>query len=489
MSYFLGVDLGGTVIKAGIYNPAGEEVAVCEHTANLLSEAEGFAERNMDEMWKAVCIVTGGAVKKAGIDKADIKGVSFSSHGKGLYAIDKAGNPVRNGIISSDTRSVDIVLKWLADGTADKAYPYGMQQIWTGHPVSLLSWLKQHERANYDKIAAILMVHDYVRFRMTGEIGAEITNISGSNMYNIQTGQYDPKLMSLFGVEECESKTAPIVGSSEECGKITAKAAEELGLAAGTPVFGGFFDVVSAAIASGVVDDTAISAAAGTWSIATAVSKSIPKKDHHYVWGRYCIPGLFFVHEGSPTSASNLSWWRDNVISHLSLDECNKYVDEVQKAFKKTSLFFLPYLFGSNYQIGMNANLYGLQAHHTIKDVVYAIYEGIVFSHTLNQDKILQITPNAKTIRMNGGPTNSEPWMRIYASTANMPIEISTVKQTGCKAAAICAAVGAGYYSDYYDAIKQTLQPMKIIEPDLKLNAYLRERYAEFLEINEKLAK
>ena len=57
MSYFLGVDLGGTVIKAGIYNLAGEEVAVCEHTANLLSEAEGFAERNMDEMWKAVCIV------------------------------------------------------------------------------------------------------------------------------------------------------------------------------------------------------------------------------------------------------------------------------------------------------------------------------------------------------------------------------------------------------------------------------------------------
>ena len=64
MSYFLGVDLGGTVIKAGIYNLAGEEIAVCEHTANLLSEAEGFAERNMDEMWKAVCIVTCGAVKK-----------------------------------------------------------------------------------------------------------------------------------------------------------------------------------------------------------------------------------------------------------------------------------------------------------------------------------------------------------------------------------------------------------------------------------------
>ena len=58
MSYFLGVDLGGTVIKAGIYNLAGEEVAVCEHTANLLSEAEGFAD--LAAQFRAV-----GAIEKA----------------------------------------------------------------------------------------------------------------------------------------------------------------------------------------------------------------------------------------------------------------------------------------------------------------------------------------------------------------------------------------------------------------------------------------
>ena len=488
MSYFLGIDLGGTVIKAGIYNGKGEEAAVCESSTALLSPEEGFAERNMDELWDSVCTVTRGAREKAGLAPEDIKGVSFSSHGKGLYAVDKNGRPVRNGIISSDTRSVDLVLKWLKDGTTDKSYPSAMQQTWTSHPVAILRWLKEHERENYDKIGAILMIHDYVRFRMTGELNAEVTNISGSNMYNLQTGTYDPELMKLYGIEECVDKVVPIVDSADQTGVITKEAAEKLGLAAGTPVFGGFFDVVAAPISSGVIDDSAISAAAGTWTIATAVHKSIPQHQHHYVWGRFCIPGLYFVHEGSPTSASNLAWWMDNLLTQVSLDDCNAYVNEVMEQRKATSLFYLPYLFGSNYQVGMNAQIYGLQAHHSIKDVLYAIYEGIVFSHTLNQDKVLAITPNAKTIRMTGGPTKSVPWMKMFASCADLPVEISSVKQTGCKAAAICAAVGAGYYKDYIDAIKQTLQPMQVIEPDPKLHQYLRERYQEFLDINKKLA-
>ena len=484
MAYFLGIDLGGTVIKAGLYNESGDEVGVFESAAENVSPQEGFAERDMNLLWNSVCVVCRGVVHQSGILASDIKGVSFSSHGKGLYLVDKDGNPVRNGINSSDTRSLDIVKKWIEDGTADKAYPYGMQQIWTGHPVAILSWLKQHERASYDKGAHVLMVHDYIRFRMTGEIGAEVTNISGSNMYNQNTGAYDRRLLEMFGVEEYEDRLSKVVQSAEQCGTVTAKAAQELGLAEGTPVFGGFFDVVSAAIASGVIDGTALSAAAGTWTIATAIHDSIPKEDHHYIWGNYCIPGKFFVHEGSPTSASNLAWWRANLLRGVSYEEANAWVDEIQSARKKTTLFYMPYLYGSNYKVGLNASLYGLQGAHTLKDVVNAIYEGIVFSHLINQDKVLKITPSIRTIRMNGGPTRSEPWMKMFASASGLPVEISTVKQTGCKAAAICAAVGAGFFKDFLEANQAVLKPMSVIEPDKEQHDYLRERYEQFLEIN-----
>ena len=487
MVYFLGIDLGGTVNKAGIYDTKGNEISICEHKAKLIASHEGFAERDMLDLYNSVCMVIKGAIAKANIKSDDILGVSFSSHGKGLYTIDKDGKPVINGILSSDTRSLDIVKHWIESGTADKAYPMGMQQIWTGHPVSILRWLYENDKEAYDKIDTIFMVHDYIRYMLTSVRAVEITNISGSNLYNINTSKFDTKLAHIFGVDDCVEKMPDIIGSTDLCGYITKKAAIDTNLKEGTKVFGGFFDVVAASIATGVIDDTALSATAGTWSIATTVHKNIKKAQHNYIWGNYCIKDLYFVHEGSPTSASNLEWWRNGILKDIDLDTCNAYVAEHIEKMENTSLFYYPYLFGSNFKLGQNASLYGLQAHHTQKDIIYALYEGIVFSHLINQDKITKISDNIKTIKMAGGPTKSIPWMQMFASASDLEVEISPVSQIGCKAAAICAAVGSGFFKDFKEALSQTHQKGTIIEPNCKLHKYLRERYEKFLEINKSL--
>ncbi|MGF1723500.1 FGGY-family carbohydrate kinase [Photobacterium nomapromontoriensis] len=491
MAYFLGIDFGGTVTKAGLYNTDGHELAVEEYATELLSDHAGFAERDMEQLWQAVCHVTQSVIAKACVASNEIAGIGFSSHGKGLYAIDKHGNPVRNGIVSSDTRALNQVLSWKEAGIDEKAYRKGRQQLWTGHPVSLLAWLKQNEPGNYDKIDTILMVHDYIRFRMTGERSAEITNISGSNIYNLEFGNYDTSLLADFGIEECQNKLAPIIQSAQVGGFVTAQAASQLGVAMDTPVVGGMFDVVATAVSSGLHDATVISAAAGTWSIATALSTQIAENEHPYIWGNYCIPGQYFVHEGSPTSASNLAWWHSHLIRHLSLEQCNAFVENTQKTLQTgtpSSLFYLPYLYGSNYQLGMPAGLLGLEGHHTDSDVVNAIYEGIVFSHLINQDKVLAVTPNAQVIRMNGGPTQSKPWMTMFASASGLPIEISQDKQTGCKAAAICAAVGTGYFADFNEAMQHTYQAGTCIDPVSSQHEYLREKYQRYLALNDMLS-
>lgn len=306
---FIGVDIGGTVTKAGIYTECGQEIHVASQYAQVLSEQPGFTERNMHELWDTVCSVIKKALFESQVPALSIGGIGFSSHGKGLYAIDKKGEPVRNGIISSDTRALAFVKKWYREGVDKLAYPKGLQQLWTGHPVSLLAWLKAHEPANYDRIDAVLMVHDYIRFRLTGEATAEITNISGSNFYNQLSSRYDRDMMALFGIEEVADKTAPVVNSTDCVGHITLQASLDCGLCPGTPVFGGFFDVVASAVSSGIDRADTLSAVAGTWSIATSVVDSIIASDYPYIWGKYCIPGKYFVHEGSPTSASNLSWF------------------------------------------------------------------------------------------------------------------------------------------------------------------------------------
>ena len=88
---FIGVDIGGTVTKAGIYNELGQEIHVASQYAQVLSEQPGFTERNMHELWDTVCSVIKKALYESQVPPLSIGGIGFSSHGKGLYAIDKKG--------------------------------------------------------------------------------------------------------------------------------------------------------------------------------------------------------------------------------------------------------------------------------------------------------------------------------------------------------------------------------------------------------------
>ncbi|CAI1956427.1 FGGY-family carbohydrate kinase [Serratia fonticola] len=487
MGYFLGIDIGGTLIKAGLYRANGEEIAVAECDGETVSPKPGFSEREMEPLWRDLCQTIRQVLSLADITGDRVRGVSFSSHGKGLYAIDKKGQPVRNGIVSSDTRAGAMVVELQQQGIEAVTYPRSLQPIWNSHPAVLLRWLKQHEPAQYEAIDRVLMAHDYLRFRLTGEATAEITNISGSNLFNQQTADYDPVLMAAFGIEEVADKTAPLLGSAELAGQVTATAAAQCGLPTGTAVYGGLFDVVGAALCSGVVDDRTLSAVAGTWSIATCVTENLIPSSHPFAWGRYCMEGRYFVHEGSPTSASNLAWFLrqfcDN--DHQRYAQFNRWVQERSK--QPSDITFLPYLFGSNLGSNLPGGLIGLGGHHDMADIVHAIYQGIVFSHLVHQDRLVALNPRVERIRMTGGPTQSDVWMQMFANAGNLPLEVVNIQQSGCRAAAICAAVGAGEYGSFTEAV-QVIQPeVHTYYPDAAANRRLRDRFAGYLNIAQVL--
>lgn len=487
--YYLGIDLGGTVTKAGIYTPEGRELVVIEQALPLLSPQRGFCERDMSGLWEATCQVIRQALAEGKVDAGQIKGVSFSAHGKGLYPVDKQGRAVRHGIVSSDSRAQSLVSRWLDEGRDQQAYSYSLQQLWPSHPVALLGWLKDHEPENYANTGYVLMVHDYIRYCLTGVFTCEETNISGSNLFNQQQGAIDPQLLSIFGIEEVADKTADIIGSADCAGYVTVAAAQLSGLKAGTPVFGGMFDVVGAALASGIQDASKLSAVAGTWSIATRVFDRIMPAEYPYVWGKYSIPGTYFVHEGSPTSASNLAWFVQQFLPNLpnSYDTLNQWA--LQGYQKSEDILFFPWLYGSNFNSNLNGGFLGLCGHHSVEDMVYAIYQGIVFSHLLHQDRILALHEGTQRIRFTGGPTHSRVWMQMFCDASNLPLEIVDVQQSGCRAAALCASVGAGEFNGFSAAIEANQAPIIRLEPDDAKHRVLRQRFDRFKRVAAALSE
>ncbi len=195
--YFLGIDNGGTMSKAVLFDRTGTEVGSASEQMALITPQPGFTERDMELLWQMNVRVINAAVAAADIDPKAIKGIACTGHGKGLYLWGKDGKPAYNGIVSTDSRAWEYPARWAEDGTADKAFEMSNQSILACQPVSLLNWFKDHKPEVLENTEWIFAVKDYIRFRLTGEAFAEVTDYSGSNLMNLETKEFDPELLAL----------------------------------------------------------------------------------------------------------------------------------------------------------------------------------------------------------------------------------------------------------------------------------------------------
>lgn len=486
MDFWLGIDCGGTFIKASVYDSAGKAYGSYRQNLAVLSEKAGQAERDLDLLWYGCAEVIAGAIQASAVSAEQIKGVGISAQGKGLFLLDKNKKPLGNGILSSDQRALSIVKQWQQQQIPQQLYPITRQTLWTGHPVSILRWLKENEPTRYAQIGSILMSHDYLRYCLTGEIACEETNISESNLYNMQTGQYDPELAKLLDIEEIVDALPPVIGSSQIAGYITAEAAKLTGLKQGTAVVGGLFDVVSTALCAGLDDETKLNAVMGTWSVVSGITKQIDDgQTLPFVYGRYAQQGEFIVHEASPTSAANLEWFVQQW-GLTDYKEINQLVGSLPKA--DSSVLFIPFLYGSNAGLGMQAGFYGLQSLHTKAHLLQAIYEGVIFSLMHHLDRMLQRFPNTTVLRVTGGPAKSAVWLQILADLSGLKIEVPQIEETGCLGAALMAMTGLNVFADVQQAQQIVNADVVEITPDQAAYDKYQTKYKKYKLLLESLS-
>ena len=483
--FWLGIDCGGTYLKAGLYDAQGREHGINRQSLQTLSPLPGYAERDMDQLWQQCAATIAGLLRRTGICGEQIKGVGISAQGKGLFLLDKQDRPLGHAMLSSDRRALAIVQRWQQDGIPEKLYPVTRQTLWTGHPASLLRWVKEHEPQRYAQIGCVMMGHDYLRWRLTGVKGCEESNISESNLYNMTSGQYDPHLTQWLGIGEIDGALPPLVGSAEKGGEITAQAAAITGLAAGTPVVGGLFDVVSTALCAGIKDEYTLNAVMGTWAVTSGITRGLRDHEAHpYVYGRYVNDGQYIVHEASPTSSGNLEWFTAQW-GELSFDDINQAVAGLPKA--GSDLFFLPFLYGSNAGLEMTCGFYGMQALHTRAHLLQAVYEGVVFSHMTHLNRMRERFTHVQALRVTGGPAHSDVWMQMLADVSGLRVELPQVEETGCFGAALAARVGTGVYRDFNDACRHRQHPVRTLLPDMSAHARYQQKYCHYQHLIEAL--
>ncbi len=488
MSFLLGLDNGGTVTKAAIFDYKGSEIAVSTQKTEMLFPQFGYTERNIEELWQANARAVRAVLEKSGINPGEIVGLSVTGYGNGMILIDEKGEPVCDGIVSTDTRANKIVENWYQDGTFEKVFPLTCQSIWAAQPVALLAWFKKNKPGILKKSRWLLMCKDYIRYRLTNEVWGELSDYSGTSTMDINKAVYDRSVLELFGIDEYMCLLPPIKGATDLCGTISKEAASLTGLAEGTPVAGGLFDIHACCLATGVTTTDTLSCIAGTWTINEYLSDEPLLKKDIFMNSLFPIDNLYLVMEGSATSASNLEWFLNTILiekkNSIELngsniyEYCNGLVDSIKP--DESEIIFLPYLFSSNVGSKYKACFLGLNGWHTRAHLIRSIYEGVVFSAMLHIEKLLDGYSGIKKVRLAGGPARAATWVQMYADCLQLPVEVSSVNEIGALGAAMCASVVAGVHRNLKEAAEKMSTVSAIYEPDYKATQSYREKFNRF---------
>ena len=485
--YLLGIDIGSTVMKAAIFDFQGNELSVYGELADNHSPKPGYYERDMDDKWSAARNAIKEVIIKADIDGKDIVAISLTGHGNGVHLLDKDKNPVRRTIEGADSRGLPY-LKILEDeGYYDQVHPLNMQILWPALSLVVLRWLKDNEPESYQKANTFQTAIDYIRFKLTGELRAEISTMSGTGLINVKEEKVDREMLKLAGIEEVADMIPPLVGSFDEAGTITKKIADETGLKEGTPVYAGCYDIDAASLATGAIDEKRICVIVGTWANNQYIGQAPIVAKEFFSTTVFSRPGYYLMLEGSPTSASNLEWFigqfmggKVSPAEGSVYDICNQAVVDIQP--EDSDLVYLPFIYGSNLNPLAQGCFIGLQGWQTRQHIIRAIYEGICFSHRYHIGKLLKYLSPPEAARIAGGGAKSIQWAQMFADVLQIPIEITEASELGALGAAICAAVGSGQYQSIEDAVEGMVKTTKVVSPDESKAEIYTKKYNRYLE-------
>jgi L-xylulokinase len=490
----LGIDCGSTVTKAALFDVEGRELGSSASSTETRALANGGVERSTEALWTSVVEAVRTVVSELGPSSGTIAAIGCSGHGNGLYALDAHGQALPTAYQSLDSRADTIVADWIEQGLGEALFEDAWQQAWPGQPLALLEWLRRHEPGTYEAISTVLLCKDFVNYRLTGRAASEYSDMSATGLLVNAGLEYNHRLIEQLGLEDISPKLPELVASTDVVGTLTATAADELGLAAGTPVVGGLFDVAASAFGSGAAAEGILSIVAGTWSI-NAVVTSQPLVDKRLLMTTsFADAQRWMAIEASATSAANLSWFASEAfVDDDGESSAGSVFDRCCDAAAAAELrlsnpIYHPFLYGSPTDPQAKAGFYGVAGSHGRGDLARAVLEGVAFGHRRHVDDLVDVGALADRVRLTGGGARNAFWSQMFADVLRMPIEVPDAQETGARGAALAAGVGIGMYRDVDAAMEKATGVARSHQPNVEEADVYTQRFEIYLQLVEAMA-
>jgi len=492
MAVMMGIDVATTGAKALVCDEGGKVLAVATNSYPLDSPRPGWSEQDPQAWWQATVKSISRALDESGVDPGDVVGVGMTGQMHGAVFLDKGDKVLRPAILWNDQRTAEECAEITRAVGARRLIKLVSNPALTGFTAPKIVWVRRNEPEVYEKARKILLPKDYIRFRLTGTFATDVSDASGTLLFSVAKRHWSEEMLELL---DLDGELLPRAYESPEvCGSISALAAEETGLLAGTPVVAGGGDQAAGAVGNGIVKKGTLSATLGTSGVVFAFCDKLhtdPKgRVHtfcHAVPGRWHVMGVVLAAGGS------FRWLRDNLGRQKQQGEAStslSYEELTEEAARAPAgsegLFFLPYLTGERTPHGdpyARGAWIGLTNRHGRPELIRSAMEGASFAMRDSLEIIRSMSIEVRQIRISGGGARSELWRSIQADIFNHPVVTINATEGPAFGAALLAAVGTRVFSSVEEACEATIS----VTSEMPVNQKNAETYERVYPLYRKL--
>lgn len=471
----LGIDLGTSSIKVMVLDTQGRTLSVGKASSTVTASQPGWAESDPNEWWSATVSAVQTAIAQA--PQSQITAIGLSGQMHGVVLTDEEGLPQRPAMLWADTRAqaelehYRLLPASLLESLANPLVP--------GMAGPMLCWTAEHEPSCYQKARWALQPKDWLRFRLTGEIVTDPSDASATLLYHVQADRWADEVMTALHLKRY--LFPPIAPSGAIAGRLTARAAEALGLPAGLPVATGAADTAAAALGTGLLVPGPIQLTLGTGAQLVQISaepNSDPKGRTHLY--RAADGANWYAMAAVQNAGIALNWVRQML--NATWDDV--YASAASVSPGADGLLFLPSLTRERPHHptpSRRGAFLGLRLDHQREHLLHAALEGVAFGIRVAFEALPSASKTA-TLRLAGGGSEHPAWRQMLADILNR--ELLTVETLGAsgRGAALLGGIASGIWTDALATASIAPRPSLVAAPSAERVAVYNSVYARSLE-------
>ncbi|MFX0035316.1 MAG: FGGY family carbohydrate kinase [Candidatus Hermodarchaeota archaeon] len=494
------IDISSNKIKVGLVSEDLKLGSTINQNLTIINEdVDGFAKRfDMNDMWnklkKSIYELLNEQYKSKRIN---IIGISSCAQRMAVVFLDNKGDTIYGGP-NIDVRGIDSA--YLIE---DQFSEEELFQI-TGHSPSILFclarllWFKEEQEHYYNKIGKVLMLDDWIIYKLTGEFCTDLSSAGESQMVDIEKENWSLDIIEAFDFNP--DLFPEFIDSGMIAGDLLPELISYFNFnQKSIPVIKSGGDTQATLLGMGVINDGNIGISLGsTAPIHLVVNKPILDPNCNFWTTFHSIKGKWLIEGNSGNTGIVYDWLKDYFLFTEGVDKnelIENLIQEIKPGSDSTFAFLGPELMNIKDQTLLKRGVFVFPPPTLITEKLPKFgnflrsgIENIGFGINENFIELKKYTQSEIRTFSAGGMSKSTEFCKILTNILDQKLIIPQFKDSAFLGCAMNTLIGLNKYPNYKKLIDDLIEFEEFLV-DKKISDEYKKVYNQWKNLKKHLSK